>query len=386
MRFLDAGESHGRGMATVVEGCPAGLPLRAAYVEAELARRRRGYGRGGRMSIEADRVEILSGVRHGRTLGSPITLWVENRDHANWLEAMGAEEPREGGDARRVTAPRPGHADLAGAVKYGTRDLRDILERASARETVGRVCAGSVARRLLERLGITVLSHVLSIGGVRARPAAAPGPADRERVDADGLRCLDPAASARMKERIDEAAGQGDTLGGEVEVLAYGVPPGLGSHAHWDRRLDGLLAQAVMSVQSCKGVEVGDGFALAAAPGSSVLDLIAHGGQRGYHRLANHAGGIEGGISNGETVVLRAAFKPIPTLGRPAPTVDVDSRQGVEAQAERSDVCAVPAAGVVAESMVAWTLACALLEKTGGDRLAEVEARFRDWREEAGSF
>jgi chorismate synthase len=373
-------------MATVIEGCPAGLKITTDALEAELARRRRGYGRGGRMSIEGDRVEILSGVRHGRSLGSPITLWVENRDHANWLEAMGAEEPGEGADLRRVTAPRPGHADLAGAVKYGAADLRDILERASARETVGRVCAGSVARLLLGCLGVTVISHVLSIGGVESRPGTAPGPSDRDLVDSDDLRCLDAEASSRMKERIDSAAGDGDTLGGVVEVLAYGVPPGLGSHAHWDRRLDGLLAQAVMSIQSCKGVEVGEGFSLAAARGSSVLDLVARGGDRGYHRLANHAGGIEGGISNGEAVVLRAAFKPIPTLGRPAPTVDIASRESVEAQAERSDVCAVPAAGVVAESMVAWTLACALLEKTGGDRMDEVEARFRDWLEEAGSF
>jgi chorismate synthase len=376
MRFLDAGESHGRGISTIIEGCPAGLKMRREDIEGELARRRRGYGRGKRMSIEGDLVEIQSGVRRGLSLGSPITLWVANLDHANWLELMGAEATDQTVPVQRVTTPRPGHADLAGALKYGTRDIRDILERASARETVGRVCAGCVARLLLRRLGIEVLSHVLSIGGVEAALPETPGLEDMERIEGDELRCFDRSASLRMKQRIDEAARAGDTLGGIVEVIAYGVPAGLGSHAHWDRRLDGILSQAVMSIQSVKGVEIGDGFSLASLPGSKALDLIAHDEERGYYRLADHAGGIEGGISNGEMIRVRAAIKPIPTLGRPAPTIDIETRTAVEALAERSDVCAVPAAGVVAESMVAWVLANALLEKTGGDHLAEVERRY----------
>lgn len=377
MRFLDAGESHGRGISTIIEGCPAGLEIRREDIEGELARRRRGYGRGKRMSMEGDRVEIQSGVRRGISLGSPITLWVANQDHANWLELMGTEATDQAGPVQRVTTPRPGHADLAGALKYGTRDIRDILERASARETVGRVCAGCVARLLLRRLGIEVFSHVLAIGEVEADLAETPGLADVERIEADELRCLDGSASLEMKRRIDEAARAGDTMGGLVEVIADSVPAGLGSHAHWDRRLDGLLAQAVMSIQSVKGVEVGDGFALASLPGSKALDLIAYDEGRGYYRLADHAGGIEGGISNGEAIRVRAAIKPIPTLGRPAPTIDIETRAEVKALAERSDVCAVPAAGVVAESMVAWVLANALLEKMGGDHLAEVERRYR---------
>ncbi len=386
MRFLDAGESHGRGVCTIVEGCPASLGVRHEYIDEELDRRRRGYGRGKRMAIEGDRVEILSGVRHGNTLGSPITLWVENRDHANWLELMGAEPREMGKTGKKVTAPRPGHADLAGAQKYGTRDIRDILERASARETVGRVCAGSVARLILRRLGIEVRSHVLSIGGIAADLNRAPGLEDLAKAEENDLRCLDESASREMIKSIDQAAEAGDTLGGVFEVLAFSVPPGLGSHVHWDRRLDGLMGQALLSIQSVKEVGIGDGLTLALSPGSSSLDLIAYTRGEGFHRLENHGGGIEGGVSNGETIRVRAAMKPIPTLGKPAPTVDIETKEAAGALPERSDVCAVPAGGVVAESMVAWVLADALLEKTGGDCMEEVESRYRHYLETLRAF
>jgi chorismate synthase len=379
MRFLDAGESHGPGILTIVEGCPRGLRVDRGFIQEELARRRRGYGRGGRMSIESDEVVLMGGVRRGWSLGGPIALLVPNRDHANWLEVMPPEEV-EGAPPPPVTTPRPGHADLAGALKYGTRDLRDILERASARETVGRVCAGALAKLLLRRAGIEVGSHVLRVGEVEAATGEIGAFAELWKAEEDEMRCLDPAASASMRAAVDAAAEAGDTLGGVVEVLAFGVPPGLGSHVHWDRRLDGLLAQALMSIQSVKGVEVGGGFALSGLPGSRCLDHILYDGEAGFRRGSNHAGGIEGGMSNGETVRLRVAAKPIPTLGKPADTVDIESKLPVRALKERADVCAVPALGVVAESMVAWVLANALLEKTGGDSMQEVEERLQQYR------
>jgi len=385
MRFLDAGESHGPGMVTVVEGIPAGLAVSRSFIEGELARRRRGYGRGGRMAIEEDRVEILSGVRLGRSLGSPIALLVRNRDFQNWQEVM---SPEGEGSAKTtpVTVPRPGHADLAGAVKFSTLDIRDILERASARETVGRVCAGALAKLLLERVGIEVGSHVVQVGKVHAAEGRVTEPRELAEAEDDPLRCLDREASAEMVREIDRAREEGDTLGGVVEVLAFGVPPGLGSHVHWDRRLDSRLAGALMSVQSVKGVEVGDGFALASLRGSAAADLIGHEEGRGFLRDTNHAGGIEGGISNGEVIRLRVAAKPIPTLGRPLKTVDLRTKERAEALKERADICAVPAVGVVAESMVAWVLAEALLEKFGGDSMEELETRVRAWRSQALAF
>src|SRR5215218_6978146 len=379
IRFSTAGESHGPALAAVVEGVPAGVPLSADAIDAELRRRQGGYGRGGRMRIESDRADILSGVRHGQTLGSPVTLQVRNRDWENWTGAMSPAPVENQGDdeaMRRVFFPRPGHADLVGALKYDRADARDILERASARETAARVAAGALAKALLAAAGITVGSHVVSIGGiVAARPDELPEELNAA-SDPSPVRCLDAEAEGRMIDAIDAAKHAGDTLGGVVEVVARGVPAGLGSHVSWDRKLDGRLAGALMSIQAIKGVEIGLGFEAAARPGSRVHDAIrldenvARGG--GYGRLGNNAGGLEGGITTGQPVVVRAAMKPISTLMQPLATVDLRTGETAEAVRERSDVCAVPAAGVVAEAMVALVLAGALLEKTGGDSLGEV--------------
>jgi chorismate synthase len=375
LRYLDAGESHGKGIACVVEGIPRGIPLVAAYIESELSRRRAGYGRGARMGLEQDRVEVISGIRAGHTLGSPIAMLVINAEYEKWREIMAMD-----GDARTeaVTAPRPGHADLAGALKYGTRDLRDILERASARETVGRVCAGAVAKRFLEELGVGVFSHVLEVGGVGVEPGAvAPSGDELRRADFDAMRCLDEECSGRMREEVDRARDAGDSLGGIFQVVVLGLPAGLGSHVHWDRRLDARLAAAIMAIQAVKGCDIGDGFGLAKMRGSQAADEIFHAPGRGFYRLANHAGGIEGGTSNGEPLLIRAAMKPIPTLPRPLRSVDIVSKEAVEAAVERADVCAVPAAAVIAEACVAFVLADAVLEKTGGDSMEEISERYR---------
>ncbi len=383
LRFLNAGESHGRAMAVIVEGLPHGLAVNAERVERELRRRRLGYGRGERMRLEEDRVQILSGVRGGKTLGTPVALMVENAEHEKWRAMMTVEGEVAG---EPLTAPRPGHADLAAAQKYGTRDLRDILERASARETVGRVCAGAFAKALLERLGMVVISHVLAVGGIWSEGKMTPSLEDLENVDGDPLRCLDHEASRRMRASIDEAAKAGDTLGGVFEVLAFGVPPGLGSHVHWDRRLDARLAAALMGIQGVKGVEIGDGFGLAELPGSRASDMVTYDEETGFGRSSNHAGGIEGGVSNGEPIVLRAAMKPIPTMRSPMDTVDLVSKEKVKATVERADICAVPAAAVIAESATALVLADALLEKTGGDFMLEIEDRFRDMQRRVLEF
>jgi chorismate synthase len=379
IRFTTAGESHGPALTAIVEGLPSGVPVSSDAVDGELRRRQGGYGRGGRMRIESDRAEILSGVRHGETLGSPVTLLVRNRDWANWTGAMSAAPVENAGDdlaMRRVFFPRPGHADLVGALKYDRADARDVLERASARETAARVGAGALAKALLAEAGITVGSHVVSIGGiVAARPEAMPDDLNAA-SDPSPVRCLDAEAEGRMIDAIDAAKRDGDTLGGVVEVVARGVPAGLGSHVSWDRKLDGRLAGALMSIQAIKGVEVGLGFEAAMRPGSRVHDAIrldeAAGRGGGYGRAGNNAGGLEGGITTGQPVVVRAAMKPISTLMQPLETVDLRTGERAEAVRERSDVCAVPAAGVVAEAMVALVLADALLEKTGGDSLAEV--------------
>jgi chorismate synthase len=377
IRFTTAGESHGRAVLAVVEGVPAGLPLLASDVDADLARRMKGYGRGARMKIEADKVQLLSGVRAGATLGSPITLLVENRDFEHWRDVM-APEPSPEPPRRQLTRPRPGHADLAGALKYDRADARDILAGASARETVARVAAGAVCRRLLAELGVEIGSHVVALGGiVAAAPETLPVPLDPA-ADTSPVRCLDPEAERAMIARIDAAAEAGDTLGGVVEVVARGVVVGLGSHVAWDRRLDGRLAGALMSIQAVKGVEVGLGFALGALPGSEAHDEIlraegpaaAAGG--GFARRTNRAGGLEGGMTTGEPLVLRAAMKPISTLMRPLQSVDLRSGLPAAAQSERSDVTAVPALGVIAEAVVALTLADAYLEKFGGDSLGEL--------------
>jgi chorismate synthase len=382
-RFTTAGESHGPALAAVVEGLPAGLPILADEIDRELRRRQGGYGRGGRMRIESDRAEILSGVRHGETLGSPVTLLVRNRDWANWTEPM-SPSPVDGADddlaMRRVFFPRPGHADLVGALKYDRTDARDILERASARETTMRVAAGALAKRLLGELGITVGSHVMSIGGIVANvPAELPVELNAA-SDPSPVRCLDSEAEGRMIDAIDAAKRDGDTLGGVVEVVARGVPAGLGSHVSWDRKLDGRLAQALMSIQAIKGVEIGLGFEAAMRPGSRVHDAITRdaaserGG--GFGRVGNHAGGLEGGITTGQPLVARAAMKPISTLMTPLGTVDLRTGEAAEAVRERSDVCAVPAAGVVAEAMMAIVLAGAVLEKFGGDSMTELRRSF----------
>lgn len=378
LRFLTAGESHGPALTGIVEGMPAGVPLSAADLDRDLARRQQGHGRGGRMRIEHDRAEITGGVRRGRTLGSPVSFLIRNRDFAHWQESMAVEAGER--DPEPLVRPRPGHADLAGGLKYGVRDLRDILERSSARETAARVAAGAVAKVLLRELGIQVQSHVLAIGGETAPERDLPPGELRALAEASPVRCADPEAGQRMVAAIDEARAAGDSLGGVFEVVAAGVPPGLGSHVQWDRKLDGRIAGAFGSIPGIKGVEQGLGFRAAALRGSQVHDPIYYDPTRGFFRRSNRAGGLEGGVTNGEPVVVRAAMKPIPTLRVPLPSVDIRTGEALEAAFERSDVCAVPAAAVVGEAMLAWVLAEALLEKTGGDSLGEVRSNLERYR------
>lgn len=370
LRYLTAGESHGPALTAVVEGLPAGLSVTAEYLNTQLARRQAGYGRGGRMHIEKDQVQILSGIRNGFTLGSPVTLQVANRDWENWQSIMHPEKADI--TQRQVTVPRPGHGDLTGGIKYGHSDLRNILERASARETAARVAACTLGRRLIEQLGCEVISQVTRIGDVIARTANLDE--IKQRVPASELGCADEAAEKQMKMAIDRAREQGDTLGGVFEVIVTGLPTGLGSHVQWDRRLDGRLAGAVMSIQAIKGVEIGLGFAAAVLPGSRVHDAILP-GDRGLTRPTNHAGGLEAGMTNGQPLVIRAAMKPIATLMQPLPSVDLTTGFAVPAAVERSDVCAVPAAAVVAEAVVAFELALAFLERYGGDTMDELKSR-----------
>jgi chorismate synthase len=383
LRYLTAGESHGPQLTAIVEGCPSRLPLSAADIDRDLGRRQLGYGRGDRQAIESDRVRIVSGVRYGRTTGAPVTFVIENRDHANWGEKLAVGEPAVRAEALR--APRPGHADLGGALVYGVDDLRDVIERASARETAARVAVGALAKRLLAEIGCQVASHVVAIGGVRSAVTIGEDVAIEEVAQAedDVLRCLDPDASRAMCAAIDDARERGDTLGGVVEVVVVGYPPGVGSYAQADRRLGGRLAAALMSINAIKGVEVGLGFAAAATPGSAFQDEIFYSGERGYYRETNRAGGVEGGISTGAPIVARAAMKPISTLMRPLRTVELGTHRPVEAHVERSDVCAVPAAGVVAEAAVAFALAAAALERFGGESLEELVVAVEACRERA---
>ncbi len=384
LRFTTAGESHGPALVSILEGMVAGLPLVAADVDAQLARRQQGYGRGRRMKIESDRAEFLSGVRAGETLGSPIAMLIQNRDWKNWQEIMDPA-PREGDPERKraVTRPRPGHVDLSGMLKYDRADARDVLERASARETTARVAAGAICRRFLREFDISLGSHVVHLGGVDARrPDRMPGDLNAA-ADESQLRTLDQDAEQEMIKRIDAAKAEGNTLGGVAEVICDGVPVGLGSHASWDRKLDGRLAAALMSIPAVKAVEIGLGVECARRKGSDVHDEIdpdesnVKAGR--VRRRTNRAGGMEGGISNGEQIVLRASMKPISTLMRPLGTIEMKTRERAEAVAERSDVTAVPAMGVIAEAMTAFILAQALLEKFGGDSLGETRRNYRNY-------
>jgi chorismate synthase len=377
LHWLTAGESHGRALLAICEGVPAGVEVATADVAAALARRRAGYGRGARMKFEQDEVELTGGVRHGRTLGSPVAIRIGNTEWPKWETVMApdaVDEEALAAQARNapLSRPRPGHADLAGMQKYGYDDARAVLERASARETAARVALGEVARRFLRQaIGAEIVSHVVAIGSIQAPAGLAPLPADLDRVDADPVRCLDPAASAAMRAEIDQAKRDGDTLGGIVEVVAYGLPPGVGSHVHWDRRLDGRLAGALMSIQAIKGVEIGDGLATAGRRGSQAHDEMEN-TEGGVRRLTNRAGGIEGGITTGEPVVARVAMKPLATLNRPVlKTVDVVTKAETVSFKERTDITAVPAMGVVAESMMALVLANEAVRKFGGDSVAE---------------
>ncbi len=386
LRWLTAGESHGPALVALLEGVPAGVEVTSAEIGHELARRRLGYGRGARMAFEQDVIEVIGGLRHGVTLGSPVAVRVGNSEWPKWQTVMAADpvDPAElAAQARNapLTRPRPGHADLAGMQKYGHTDARPILERASARETAARVAVGTVAKALIKQaLGIDIVSHVIELGSVAAKAGVVPLPEDAGRVDADPLRCMDPEASARMVEEVDAAKKDADTLGGIVEVLAYGVPPGLGSHVQWDRKLDARLATALMSIQAIKGVEIGDGFTQARSRGSMAHDEIVN-TPDGVRRITDRAGGLEGGITNGEPLRVRAAMKPISSLNRALQTVDVTTGEAATAINQRSDVCAVPAAAVVAEAMVALVLAEAATEKFGGDSVAEIRRNVASYLE-----
>lgn len=391
LRLHTAGESHGPAICAVLDGLPHGLRVDKAAIDHDLRRRQQGYGRGGRMKIERDEVEVLAGLRGGRTLGTPLMLVVRNLDHKNWATSMDpfcapSEEP--------LTRPRPGHVDLAGSLKLGLHDARDVLERSSARSTAARVAAGAVARLLLSEAGISLCAHTVRVGAITAPSALELDPqalaALRERAEADaeggaGLRCADPQAAQAMRAQVQEAQRQGDSIGGVVEVVAWGAPPGLGRHDEWDGRLDGRLGQAVLSVQAMKAVEIGLGLESAARPGSAVHDPILYEGGA-FRRPSNHAGGIEGGLTNGEPIVVRAAMKPIPTLARPLPSVDLRTKEAFSAQKERTDACAIAAAAVVVEAAVAFVLCDALLDKTGGDTLAEVLAALGSYRDALARF
>ncbi|MRR05593.1 MAG: chorismate synthase [Deltaproteobacteria bacterium] len=387
LRYLTAGESHGPQLSAIVEGLPAGLNVAAEIINRDLIRRQGGYGRGGRMLIEKDSAEILSGVRWGKTIGSPITLAIKNRDWENWQEKMSPrEEVRD--DSIRVTRSRPGHADLAGVMKYNQKDVRNILERSSARETAIRVAVGSLAKSFLAEFDIVVYGYVAELGGIVAERPAVSLDALKEMISASEFYTYDPSAETCMKALVDNAREAGDSVGGIVEVTVHGVPVGLGSHVQWDRKCDARLAMAVMSIQAFKGVEIGMGFETARRPGSQVHDeiyydsaRIARGEMVGYFRKSNNAGGLEGGITNGEDIVIRAAMKPIPTLYKPLRSVDIATREPVEATVERSDVCAVPAATVVAEAVVAIEIANAFLEKFGGDSMEEIGRNYQGYLE-----
>ncbi len=387
-RFTTAGESHGRALVAILEGMPAGLPVDLEQLNHELKRRQWGYGRGGRMKIEQDRAEILSGVRHGLTLGSPIALVIENKDWANWTEVMAAEPAEVVSEkSRALKRPRPGHADLAGGLKYNARDLRNVLERASARETTARVACGALAKQLLQSFGVELRSHVIQLGGIPEKPLELTW-TDIAAIPEDApLRCADANAQQQMVELIDAKREAGDTLGGVFEVVARGVVPGLGSHTAWDLKLDGLLAKAIMSIPAVKAVSIGAGSEASALPGSEVHDEIAYNNEtKEFIRETNRAGGLEGGVTNGEEIRVRGHLKPLSTLRRPLKSVDIDTKQEHAAAFERSDITAVPAAGVIGEAMLALTLADAMREKFGGDSLGEMKRNFEGYREQLRGY
>jgi len=386
MRYLTAGESHGPQLTAIIEGVPSNLPVSVEQINEQLYRRQKGYGRGRRMQIEKDEVKILSGVRHGYTTGAPITLVVENRDWTHWQTIMSAEPVEDAEGKRRVARPRPGHADLNGAIKYNQRDMRNILERSSARETAVRVAVGALARQLLAAFEIQVAGQVLQIGDVAAQRVELPIEEQIRLTEESPVRCLDKEAEAQMIAAIDKAKEEGDSLGGIVEVRVEGVPIGLGSHVQWDRKLDGRLAQAIMSIQAFKGVEIGIGFAAAGLPGSQVHDEIVWSEETGFRRSTNRAGGLEGGMTNGMPIIVRGVMKPIPTLYKPLMSVDIDTKEPFTASIERSDSCAVPAASVVAEAVVAWEVARAMCEKFACDSLEEMQESVRQYLAHVGRF
>jgi len=377
LRFLTAGESHGKCLTTIIEGLPSNLNINIEEINTKLAERQGGYGRGERMKIETDRIEILSGVRNGKTLGSPIALKIENKDWENWKDRMGAEYL---GEIAEITKPRPGHADLSGTLKYNFTDIRNVLERASARETAVRVAVGALCMQLLQEFGIKIYGHVVQIGEVKTNQVF-----DKEifnnRIAKSQLRCLDNEAEAKMIELIDDTKNDGDSLGGIFEVVILGTPVGIGSHVQWDRKLDARLAGALMSIQAIKGVEIGSGFKTAELKGSKVHDEIYFDSKNGYQRNTNQCGGIEGGISNGEPIIIRAAMKPIPTLYKPLDSVDMKTKQPYKACVERSDVCAVTAASIVGEAAAAWEIACAMVEKFAGDSIEEMKSNYQRYIE-----
>ena len=389
MRYLTAGESHGPKLTTIIEGLPAGMPLLQEDINEQLARRQKGHGRGRRMQIEKDTVEITSGVRHGLTLGSPVALVVENNDWKHWVKIMGSE-PFDGNEEdikRRVTRPRPGHADLNGAIKYGHHDMRNVLERSSARETTIRVAAGAVAKKLLSELGIEVASHVVEIGGVKSNVSTYESIQSLREISEDSpVRCLDPEAGEEMMKAIDTAKENGDSIGGIVEVIVEGMPAGVGSYVHFDRKLDSKLAAAICSINAFKGVEFGIGFEAAHIPGSQVHDEILWSEERGFYRKSNRLGGLEGGMTNGMPLVIRGVMKPIPTLYKPLQSVDIETKEPFTASVERSDSCAVPAAAVVAENVVAWELAIAITDQFYADRFDTLKEIIEEQRKYAREF
>lgn len=388
MRYLTAGESHGPELTAIIEGLPAGMPLLKEDIDKELKRRQQGYGRGGRMKIEKDQARITAGIRHGLTMGSPVSLAVENKDWKHWETVMSIEQIDEKKvGMRRVSKPRPGHADLVGGMKYGHRDLRNVLERSSARETTVRVAVGAIAKKLLHELGIEVAGHVLEIGGVRAELGKSYTTAEiKELSENSPVRCLDKEVEQQMMTKIDEAKKAGDTIGGVVEVVVGGVPAGLGSYVQWDKKLDAKIARAIVSINAFKGAEFGVGFEAARRPGSQVMDAIEWDEKTGYTRTTNNLGGFEGGMTNGMPIVVRGVMKPIPTLYKPLPSVDIDSKETFKADIERSDSCAVPAASVVAEAVVAWEVAEALLDKFDGDSFKRLKEELAEYREYIKNF